>query len=280
MRKITTVFMLFILYMALILFPSCDSLMQESELTELNGYSDDSRFIHSSLMQESDISELADSSDESPILENDLSGNEEVPQNHYLNKKFCIDDEEKVNVSPKAWFDAFESVTQPDVIYIEAGIFGWGPWLDDGLPTAYLNKIIPHDFLMTPIIQAAEEAFQNKTIVYHVIFDNSGVPYIIGKTGALTDETRSTLRDRELSKIYDLLHTEIEYEETDSGEPRVKSPELFATKDQLDEICNSGIGCLFYRCSTPSIEYLEEYHLDYVNSEEGQDLLKRWGIIA
>lgn len=177
-----------------------------------------------------------------------------------------IDDEGKVNISTVETYDAFESVSQPDVVYIECGTFGWGSWLDDAFPMVYATKIVPHEFLMEPIIKGAEEAFPGKTLKFHVIFDNKEVQSIIGGSINLNEGEREEVRDDALKKLYEALQIEVIYEETKSGKTRVKSPDLYVTKAELDEICNCGIGGLFYRCASPTLEHMEKYHKDYMET--------------
>ncbi|MBO4405784.1 MAG: hypothetical protein J5821_03565 [Alphaproteobacteria bacterium] len=174
-----------------------------------------------------------------------------------------INDKKDKNVSTTELFDAFESVGQSNVVYIENGPSNW-TYPDAAIQKLSDAEIVPLEYSylnMPTVFRVSEELFPDKILKYHIWFDNECARGGAGHS-SLTEDELQELRDANLIKLCELLQIDVEYEQTISGTTRVKSPELYLTKTELEEICHSGIAYLFYSLTPPDLQLLEMNHPD------------------
>ncbi|MBP5231251.1 MAG: hypothetical protein ILO68_05915 [Clostridia bacterium] len=176
------------------------------------------------------------------------------------------DDQKEANVSTSGLFYAFESIREPDVIYIECGPRNW--FVSDYETQSLSDKeIVPLEVLypdVQTVLSKSKKMFPDKTLKYRIWFDNECAYGGAGRS--FSDEELREVRDANLVKLCNVLQIEVEYEQTVTGDSRVKSPELYATEAEIDEICHSGPCYLFYSLTPPDLHRLAKYHPDNLES--------------
>ena len=187
-------------------------------------------------------------------------------------EKDTINDMKDNNVSPSLLFDAFESVSQNEVLYIENGPLNWVE-TDLGMGKVSVAEIVPLESMylnMPRIFSEAEALLPGKVLKYHIWFDNEcayGYVYDgLSRVDSISKDEFNELRDTNLVKLCNYLQVDVEYEQTITGEKRVKSPDIYVTRAELEEICHSGISYLFYSLTPPDLHRLAENHPNCLES--------------
>ena len=189
----------------------------------------------------------------------------------FIQVSTAVEDRKNTNVSTSGMFDAYESVTQENVVYIESS--GFFHVMTDDVQYVDAGRIVPlHTVYMNmdSIMRDAEQMFPDKIVKYHIWFDNECAYGCTVTAEAVTRVVRYSaeefreLRNASLLKLCDFFQIDAEYEQTITGETRVKSPEVYLTAEELEEICQSGIGYLFYALTPPDLDRMEKNRPDSV----------------
>lgn len=156
-----------------------------------------------------------------------------------------IDDKKKENISLSEVYRAFESIINNDLIYIEDGEGYEETCAVPQLDGTRILLVEDGRNNLPWVIDETEKAFPGKTLKYHVTFDSvyEG-DYHVDNYGFVKQEELVSFRNESMMKICEMFSCDIQYKTTDFGE-LVCSPEVYLTKAEMEEICNSGIGFLF-----------------------------------
>ena len=156
-----------------------------------------------------------------------------------------IDDKKEENISSSNLYHAFESITDDDLIYIENGDGYEETCAIPALDGTRILLVENGRNNLPQVIGETEKSFLGKKLKYHVKFDSVyDGGYRIDNYGFATQEELVNFRNESMAKICEMFSCEIRYENTEFGD-LVCSPEVYLTKTELYEICNSGIGFLF-----------------------------------